>query len=136
MLTETVRNGAYIGLINQETSHAQSEVWNVRPRRWSIAACTGSPCRPARTAARPMGRIRKTVCALMTRFLAWRARRETLRLLSSLDAATLRDLGLTDIESAVYGAPQDRMRGYDPAGGRQDGVDPMAASPRPRARGE
>jgi hypothetical protein len=34
--------------------------------------------------------------------------------LSSLDAATLRDLGLTDIESAVYGAPQDRVRGYDP----------------------
>jgi hypothetical protein len=37
----------------------------------------------------------------------------TLRLLSSLDAATLRDLGLTDIESEVYGEPKDRMRGYD-----------------------
>jgi uncharacterized protein YjiS (DUF1127 family) len=49
----------------------------------------------------------------VTRFLAWRARRMTLRLLSSLDAATLRDLGLTDIESEVYGEPKDRMRGYD-----------------------
>jgi uncharacterized protein YjiS (DUF1127 family) len=65
-------------------------------------------------AARPMGRFRRTVCELMTRYLAWRAKRETLRLLSSLDAATLRDLGITDIESVVYGAPQDRMRGYDP----------------------
>jgi uncharacterized protein YjiS (DUF1127 family) len=65
-------------------------------------------------AARTMGRFRKTVCELTTSFLAWRAQRETLRVLSSLDAATLRDLGLTDIESAVYGAPQDRVRGYDP----------------------
>ena len=33
------------------------------------------------------------------RFLAWRAQRETLRLLNKVDAATLRDLGITDIES-------------------------------------
>jgi hypothetical protein len=25
----------------------------------------------------------------------------------------LRDLGISDIESAVYGDPSDRMRGYD-----------------------
>jgi len=25
----------------------------------------------------------------------------------------LRDLGITDIESQVYGDPSDRMRGYD-----------------------
>jgi uncharacterized protein YjiS (DUF1127 family) len=50
---------------------------------------------------------------LVSRFLAWRAQRETLRLLKRVDAATLRDLGITDIESAVYGDPRDRIRGYD-----------------------
>jgi uncharacterized protein YjiS (DUF1127 family) len=50
---------------------------------------------------------------LASHFLAWRARCETLRLLNRVDAATLRDLGITDIESAVYGDPRDRMRGYD-----------------------
>ena len=64
-------------------------------------------------AARTASWIGNAVCTLVTRFLAWRARRMTLRLLSSLDAATLRDLGLTDIESEVYGDPRDRMRGYD-----------------------
>ena len=51
---------------------------------------------------------------LLTRHLAWRAQRETVRLLNRLDGATLRDLGITDIESQVYGAPQDRRRPYDP----------------------
>ena len=50
---------------------------------------------------------------LVSRFFAWRAQRETLRLLKRVDAATLRDLGITDIESAVYGDPRDRLRGYD-----------------------
>ena len=50
---------------------------------------------------------------LATRFLAWKAQRETVRLLSAVDSATLRDLGITDIESQVYGDPSDRMRGYD-----------------------
>ena len=51
---------------------------------------------------------------LVTRFLAWRAQRETVRLLNKVDGATLRDLGINDIESQVYGAPQDRRRAYDP----------------------
>jgi uncharacterized protein YjiS (DUF1127 family) len=51
---------------------------------------------------------------LATRFLAWRAQRETVRILSLVDSATLRDLGISDIESEVYGDPKDRMRGYDP----------------------
>ena len=51
---------------------------------------------------------------LVSRFLTWRAQRETLRALQRVDAATLRDLGITDIESTVYGDPRDRMRGYDP----------------------
>ena len=46
--------------------------------------------------------------ALAARFLAWRAQRETVRMLNRLDGATLRDLGIMDIESQVYGAPQDR----------------------------
>jgi uncharacterized protein YjiS (DUF1127 family) len=63
--------------------------------------------------ARPASRLRNVVRELATRFLAWRARQLTLRLLGSLDTATLRDLGLTDIESEVRGDPRDRMRGYD-----------------------
>jgi hypothetical protein len=65
-------------------------------------------------AASPARRIGSAISELATRFLAWRARQATLRLLSSLDTATLRDLGLTDIESEVYGDPRDRVRGYDP----------------------
>jgi len=76
------------------------------------------PLAPARLttrigAARTATWIGNTACTLATRFLAWRARRVTLHLLSSLDAATLRDLGIGDVESAVYGDPADRMRGYD-----------------------
>ena len=52
--------------------------------------------------------------ALAARFLAWRAQRETVRLLNAVDRATLRDLGIVDIESQVFGDPKDRMRGYDP----------------------
>jgi uncharacterized protein YjiS (DUF1127 family) len=51
---------------------------------------------------------------LAARFLDWRARRETVRMLNLVDAATLRDLGITDIESVVYGAPEGRKRRYDP----------------------
>ena len=50
---------------------------------------------------------------LATRFLAWKAQRETVRLHNAVDRATLRDLGIADIESQVYGDPRDRMRGYD-----------------------
>src|ERR1700752_5233578 len=63
--------------------------------------------------ARPASRIGNGMRALATRFLAWRAQQATLPLRRSLDAATLRDLGLTDIESEVYGDPRDRMRGYE-----------------------
>jgi len=82
---------------------------------FSLGAGTSLPARLAATieAARPATWIGSAFCTLVTRFLAWRARRVTLRLLSSLDAATLRDLGIGDIESAVYGDPVDRMRGYD-----------------------
>lgn len=83
-----------------------------------VRDCT-SPLLPARLADWPQAnrsasRLRHALRELVTNFLAWRAKRETLRVLSSLDAATLRDLGITDIESAVYGNPQDRVRAYDP----------------------
>ena len=63
--------------------------------------------------ASPANRIGNAVWALAIRFLAWRAQRQTVHLLQSLDAATLRDLGITDIESTVYGDPRDRIHGYD-----------------------
>ena len=74
----------------------------------ALAPLAGWPDTTAR--ARPLNAVQK----LAVRFLAWRAQRETVRLLNSVDAGTLRDLGITDIESAVYGDPRDRMRGYDP----------------------
>ena len=51
---------------------------------------------------------------LAVKLLRWRARRETIRALSAVGPTTLRDLGITDIESQVYGDPKDRLRGYDP----------------------
>jgi uncharacterized protein YjiS (DUF1127 family) len=88
------------------------------PKSGTFALHGTSPFVPARRAARPWAAraaswIGNAFCTLATRFLAWRARRMTLRLLASLDSATLRDLGLTDIESEVYGDPRDRIRGYD-----------------------
>jgi uncharacterized protein YjiS (DUF1127 family) len=64
---------------------------------------------PEAARRKPEGPLRR----LVTRYLAWRAQRETVRLLNKLDGATLRDLGINDIESQVYGAPQDRRRAYD-----------------------
>jgi uncharacterized protein YjiS (DUF1127 family) len=72
---------------------------------WPEAAMAGD-CQDGADAGR--------LTRLATRFLSWRAQRETVRILSALDGATRRDLGIADIESEVYGAPQDRMRGYDP----------------------
>jgi len=74
----------------------------------ALAPLAGFP--EAARANPPAGTLR----ALAARFLAWRAKRETIRLLNAVDAATLRDLGITDVESQVLGDPRDRMRGYDP----------------------
>jgi len=74
----------------------------------ALAPLAGWPDTAARS--RPLHAVQN----LAARFLAWRAQRETVRLLNSVDAGTLRDLGITDIESAVYGDPRDRIRGYDP----------------------
>jgi uncharacterized protein YjiS (DUF1127 family) len=51
---------------------------------------------------------------LLNRYCAWQAQRLTLRLLHSLDSATLRDLGITpyEIESLVYDT-EVRPRRYD-----------------------
>jgi uncharacterized protein YjiS (DUF1127 family) len=77
---------------------------------WSLALAPLAGWPEAATQSRPVGALTR----MATRFLDWRARRETVRLLSSVDAATLRDLGITDIESVVYGAPEGRKRRYDP----------------------
>ena len=74
--------------------------------QWALAPLAGWP----EAAGRPVNAVQQ----LAARFLAWRAQRETVRLLSSVDAATLRDLGISDIESVVFGDPRDRLRGYDP----------------------
>ena len=52
---------------------------------------------------------------LWTRLCAWQAQRLTIRLLHSLDSATLRDLGVSpyEIESLVYGDSRQRARTYD-----------------------
>jgi uncharacterized protein YjiS (DUF1127 family) len=76
---------------------------------WQLALAPFAGWPDAGHRTRPEGVVKH----LVTRFLAWRAQRETVRLLNALDAATLRDLGISDIESQVYGDPADRMRGYD-----------------------
>ena len=58
----------------------------------ALAPLAGWP--EAARASAPRG----TFSQLATRFLAWRAQRETVRLLNRVDSATLRDLGITDIE--------------------------------------
>ena len=58
----------------------------------------------------PLGALKQ----IAGRFLAWRAQRETVRLLNAVDSATLRDLGISDVESVVYGAPEGHKRHYDP----------------------
>jgi uncharacterized protein YjiS (DUF1127 family) len=80
---------------------------DVRSQYLALAPLAGWP-EAARTTA-----PHSTFSQLATRFLAWRAQRETVRLLNKVDRATLRDLGITDIESVVYGDPVDRIRGYD-----------------------
>ena len=57
----------------------------------------------------PLGVLQR----IAVRFLTWRAQREAVRLLNRVDSATLRDLGIADVESQVYGDPADRRRGYD-----------------------
>lgn len=48
-------------------------------------------------------------------YWTWYARRATVRILHSLDAGTLRDIGVnpSEIESFVYGTCGDRKRCYD-----------------------
>jgi uncharacterized protein YjiS (DUF1127 family) len=78
--------------------------------RWSLALAPLAGWPETAAHSRPAGALRQ----MTTRFLAWRGRRETVRLLNAVDAATLRDLGITDIESTVYGAPEGHKRRYDP----------------------
>ena len=74
---------------------------------WALAPLGGWPDAARRA---PLSALQQ----LAMRFLAWRAQRETVRLLNSVDTATLRDLGISDVESVVYGAPEGRKRRYDP----------------------
>jgi len=77
---------------------------------WQLALAPLAGWPDAARKAQPLG----TLKGLATRFLAWRARRATIHALNSVDRATLRDLGITDIESVVYGDPEGHKRHYDP----------------------
>lgn len=52
---------------------------------------------------------------LWNAYRGWRARRQMLRTLYSLDRATLKDLGISpyEVESLVYGNGRDHARPYD-----------------------
>ena len=78
------------------------------PNGWyaALAPLAGWP----EAQSRPLGALKR----IAGRFLAWRAQRETVRLLNAVDSATLRDLGITDVESVVYGSPEGHKRNYDP----------------------
>ena len=84
---------------------------------WSFALAPLAGWPETATQSRRVGTLRQVA----RRFFVWRARRETVRLLNAVDAATLRDLGITDIESVVYGAPEGRKRRYDPDWWRKRG---------------
>ena len=84
-------------------------VIDVSRETWYLALAPLAGWPEAVRARGPLATLQRTAA----RFLAWRAQRETVRLLKSVDPATLRELGIVDIESAVYGDPADRMRGYD-----------------------
>lgn len=60
-------------------------------------------------------RILEVVSHLWERFRGWQAQRQTVRLLHSIDGATLRDLGISplEIEGLVYGSGDDRKRHYN-----------------------
>jgi uncharacterized protein YjiS (DUF1127 family) len=76
---------------------------------WQLALAPFAGWPEVARQAQPVGALGR----IASRFLEWKAQRETVRLLNAVDSATLRDLGITDIESQVYGDPSDRMRGYD-----------------------
>jgi uncharacterized protein YjiS (DUF1127 family) len=77
---------------------------------WQLALAPLAGWPETAAPARPVGALKQ----LVARFLSWRAQRETVRILNSVDGATLRDLGIADIESVVYGAPEGHKRNYDP----------------------
>ena len=77
---------------------------------WSVALAPFAGWPEAAAPARRDGPVKR----LATRFLAWRAQLATIQALRSVDGATLRDLGIVDIESTVYGEPEGQKRTYDP----------------------
>jgi uncharacterized protein YjiS (DUF1127 family) len=92
----------------QETTMAMTDIPRLQEWSLALAPLAGWPDRQALAGARaPTG--------LWTKFRTWLAQRQTVRILNSVDTATLKDLGISprDLESVVYGDPQDRMRGYD-----------------------
>ena len=65
--------------------------------------------------AAPTGGVSDLVSRSWHAYWAWRAKRMTVHILRSLDARTLRDIGISagEIDSVVYGRPGDRRCRYD-----------------------
>jgi uncharacterized protein YjiS (DUF1127 family) len=78
---------------------------------WSTALAPLAGWPEAATRTRRAGALER----LWTGFRRWQAQRTTVRLLNSLDDATLKDLAISprDVEWLVYGDRNGRMRGYD-----------------------
>ena len=59
-------------------------------------------------------RLREFLHKAWLAYWDWQGRRATVRILHSLDARTLRDIGLSkgEINSVVYGRPEENRRHY------------------------
>lgn len=77
--------------------------------------CTQLTSAISRTPATPAARTNRIVKRWWYAYWDRRARQATVRILHSLDADTLRDIGVnpSEIESFVYGTRGDRVRCYD-----------------------
>ena len=74
----------------------------------ALAPLAGWP--EAAQTKRPLGAL----TGLATRFLAWRAQRETVRVLNAVDPQPCATSASPTSSRQVYGAPEGRKRGYDP----------------------
>jgi uncharacterized protein YjiS (DUF1127 family) len=81
------------------------------PAEWSDAPSGSESSRRPETSSDRLSLLAR----LWARFRGWQAQHETLRLLHSIDDATLRELGISppEIEALVYGKDDDRIRRYD-----------------------
>jgi uncharacterized protein YjiS (DUF1127 family) len=94
-----------------QTAAALNEA-NKRQERLMIAQSTNSTHRAGPALTTLVGRLARRAWG---NYWDWRARKATVQILRSLDARTLQDIGLSraEIESVVYGNPEERRRHYE-----------------------